>query len=97
MYDILKEFVKPELVILIPVLYLVGVGLKKSSVADKLIPWILGGAGVVLAGMYIFAMADGMTIQSAVLALFSAVTQGILAAGASVYANQLVKQSGKTE
>ena len=35
MYDMLKELIKPELIVLIPVLYLVGAGLKKSAVQDR--------------------------------------------------------------
>ena len=34
-----EEFIKPELLILIPVLYAVGIGLKKSRVSDTLIPY----------------------------------------------------------
>ena len=35
MEEILKEFVKPELLILIPVLYLIGAGLKNSIFKDN--------------------------------------------------------------
>ena len=97
MYDLLKEFIKPELLILIPVLYLLGVALKKSQVKDKLIPWILGGSAIVLALIYIAATAAFTGWQSILLGVFSGVTQGALCAGASVYVNQLVKQSGKDE
>ena len=45
MYELLKEFVKPELLMLIPGLYLVGIGIKKSAAADKHIPLILGCTG----------------------------------------------------
>ena len=48
--DYLTDYIKPELLILIPVLYLIGMGLKKSqSVADRKIPLILGACGVLLA------------------------------------------------
>lgn len=97
MYDLLKEFVKPELLILIPVLYLIGMGLKKSTVADKYIPLLLGGIGIVLSGLYVFATMGSVSFGGAVLALFTAITQGVLAAGASVFVNQIVKQAGKTE
>lgn len=46
--DYLTDYIKPELLILIPVLYLIGMGLKKSqSVADRKIPLILGACGAV--------------------------------------------------
>lgn len=97
MYDLLKEFIKPELLILIPVLYLLGVALKKSAAKDKLIPWILGAAGIVLSLAFVVASSDLATWREGLLAAFSGVTQGALCAGASVYVNQLVKQTGKDE
>ena len=95
--DFLKEFIKPELLILVPVLYIVGIILKKSAVRDKLIPALLGGVGVVLSLLWVLATSDLVTWRDVLLAGFSAVTQGILAAGASVYCNQLVKQGEKEE
>jgi hypothetical protein len=97
MYDLLKEFIKPEVLVLIPVLYLFGMALKKSQVADKHIPWLLGCASVTLCFLFVVATSvlDGW--QEVVMAIFSSITQGILCAGASVYMNQLIKQSGKEE
>ncbi len=97
MYDLLKEFIKPELLVLIPVLYLLGVALKKSQLADKNIPWVLGSAGVVLALVFVAATSAFAGWQSVLLGVFSGMTQGVLCAGASVYVNQLVKQAGKEE
>lgn len=88
-----EEYIKPELLILIPVLYLVGIAIKKSNVKDKYIPWILGGCSVLLAAIYIFASETMDSFQSIAIAIFTAVTQGVLIAGASVYVNQLVKQT----
>ena len=97
MYDMLKEFVKPELLVLVPVLYLIGAGLKKSELADRLIPAVLGLAGVLLAAMYIAATGVFADAQDVIAGAFAALTQGILCAGASVYVNQIVKQAGKNE
>ena len=47
MYEMLKEFIEPGFVIGIPALYVVGMYLKKTAVADKYIPLILGCIGVV--------------------------------------------------
>lgn len=91
------EYIKPELLVLIPVLYLIGVAVKKSKVADKFIPWILGGVSVALSALWILANNFPATAADAALAVFTAFTQGVLIAGASVYANQLVKQTGKDE
>ena len=97
MYEMLKEFIKPELIVLIPVLYLAGVNLKKSEIADKNIPWILGTCSVVLCTLFILATTTIDGWQEALMAIFSSLTQGVLCAGASVYVNQLVKQSGKNK
>ena len=93
----MNEYIKPELLILIPVLYLIGAAIKKSKVADKFIPWILGGVSVALSALWILATNFPANAADAALAIFTAVTQGVLVAGASVYANQLVKQTGKDE
>lgn len=90
-----EDYIKPELLVLIPVLYLVGLAIKKSSMNDRWIPIVLGASGVVLAGLYIFATTDMSGGKDAVMAVFVALTQGILTAGASVYANQIYKQITK--
>ena len=46
-----NEYLKPELSVLIPVLYLVGAALKKTSVGDWRIPFLLGGGGILLAAL----------------------------------------------
>lgn len=97
MYEMLKEMIHPELLVLIPVMYLYGMALKKSQVADKHIPWILGVASVVLSLLFLGATTVISDWQSALMAVFSGVTQGVLCAGASVYVNQIVKQIKKDE
>ena len=93
----LKEFIKPELLILIPVLYVVGIGFKKSKLSDTLIPLILGGISIVLSATWVIATSDIFTFKDVAYALFISVTQGILSAGASVYVNQLYVQSKKED
>lgn len=90
--EVFKEYIKPELVVLIPVMYLIGLGIKKASIKDALIPFILGPVAIVLCGLYVFATSDIANAKDVATALFTAITQGILTAGASVYANQLYKQ-----
>lgn len=92
-----NEFINPELLILIPVLYLIGVGIKSSKIADKLIPLILGVCGIVLACIYVLSVNPIATPPALLTAIFTAITQGILCAGASVYANQLYKQATRDE
>lgn len=93
--DYISQFIKPELLILIPVLYILGAGAKKSqSIADNRIPLLLGAGGVLLAVVYVMAACEFTGWQSGLMAVFTAVTQGILCAGASVYVNQIIKQAG---
>lgn len=92
-----KDYIKTELLILIPVLYIIGIGLKKSKVPDKRIPVIIGIIGILLSAVWVTATSDIFGIKDAAYAVFASVTQGILAAGASVYANQLIVQTKKEE
>ena len=93
----LKEIIKPELLVLIPVLYVVGIGLKKSKLSDTLIPLILGGIAIVLSAAWVIATSDISTLKDIAYALFTSTTQGMLSAGASVYINQIYVQSKKKE
>lgn len=96
--EIISQFVKPELLVLVPVLYFIGAGFKKAqSVQDKHIPLLLGGCGIVLAVLWVLATASITDWQSALMAIFTALVQGVICAGLSVYANQIVKQSHKAE
>lgn len=93
----LMNFVKPELLVLVPVLLILGKMLKNSSVPDKYIPAALGVCGIVLAVVWVVGGAPLATYQDILNAIFAAVTQGIITAGLAVYGNQLVKQAGKEE
>ena len=91
------NFIKPELLILVPVLYTIGLGIKKSNVTDKYIPLILGVVSIFLSILWVISTSDINNWQDAVYAVFISITQGILTAGASVYVNQLYIQSKKNE
>lgn len=92
----LTDYIKPELLILVPVLYCVGLAFKKSAVvADKFIPLLLGACGVVLSVLYVLSTSDVTGWQAALSGVFVALTQGVLCAGASVYVNQVIKQGRK--
>lgn len=94
--EMLKEFVRPELLVLIPVLYFIGMGLKQAQTfADKYIPVSLGGAGIVLSALWVVATSSITGPQAAALAVFTAIVQGVLVAGCAVYIDQIKKQSAK--
>jgi len=77
----LLDFIIKDSYILVPVLYVIGVFLKRTpKIPDWLIPWILLGLGMI--GAFFLS---GMKL--------SGVLQGVLVAGVTVFANQLYKQT----
>ena len=97
MYELFKEFIKPELLVLVPVLYIVGIFIKRSAMPDYKIPIVLGVIGVFLAMLWLFATCDIHGLKCILLAIFTGITQGVLVAGASVYINQIAKQTKEQE
>ncbi|MGI6006991.1 MAG: phage holin family protein [Ruminococcus sp.] len=94
----LLEYIKPELLIVAVVLYFLGSAMKKAAVIkDKYIPLLLGLAGIIICSAYVFAVCDCNSGSNIAMAVFTAVTQGILVAGLSTYVNQLSKQIRKEE
>lgn len=87
----LIQYIKPELLVLIPILWFVGFCIKKSNIKDTFIPLILGGAGIILATVWIF----GNVQTDFANCLFAGITQGILCAAASVYGTQIYIQAQK--
>lgn len=94
----IMNYVKPELIVVAVALYFLGMALKQSqTVKDKYIPLILGGVSIVLCAIWVLATSEVCTGQQAAMAVFTAVTQGILVAGLSNYVNQIIKQGQKSE
>lgn len=82
------QYISPDLIIVVAVLYFVGKALKKvQTVSDNLIPFLLGFAGIIICGLY-----EVGTMGFCLEAMFAAVVQGVLCAGMSVYVNNLIKQ-----
>jgi len=81
----LIEFVQEQIIVLVPVLYVIGAMLKNTpKMPDWLIPWALLIVGILLA---VLIMGDPL----------QGVIQGILVAGATVMTHQLVKQTGERQ
>ena len=88
-----EDYITPELLVLIPVLYLIGASLKRyERFSDKNIPIVLGIIGIVIAMVY-----ESSVIGFSADMIYTSVIQGILCAGCAVYGNQLVKQAVKDE
>lgn len=91
----ITEYIDSELYIIVAVLYVIGIVIKKSSVDDKWIPLILGGIGIILTCIYKLAVFLPNDLSEALGLVFSGITQGVLCAAGSVYANNILKQLKK--
>lgn len=90
------SYIKPELLILTVVLYFLGIWIKKSEkINDRYIPLFLGGLGIFLSAIWVLGTSMLSSIQDIAYAIFTAIVQGILLAGASTYVNQIFKQLKK--
>ncbi|MDD4164130.1 MAG: phage holin family protein [Eubacteriales bacterium] len=87
-----NEFVSPELSLLIPVLYAIGMFIKNSNIKNWLIPFILGAIGILLTFFYLISKDFPQNASDIFTLIFASITQGILSAATSVYANNLYKQ-----
>jgi 1,4-dihydroxy-2-naphthoate octaprenyltransferase len=83
-----SEYIRPELLILVPVLYILGAIIKDSAaIQNRYIPAILGLIGIALSLLYVLGTGD-----FSATGIFTGITQGILVAGAAVYTNELITQ-----
>lgn len=88
----IASYIQPELLILVPVLYLVGMGIKRSQTPDEVIPLVNGILGMMLATLYCFATRNGGDVA---MVLFTGIVQGILCAAAATYCYEAQKQGRK--
>lgn len=89
----MTDYVRPEMLILIPALVVIGkIFSDTDMVKNKYIPMLLGISGIVLSALYAISL-YGLSLDG----IFSGIVQGILCAGTAVYGNQIYKQLGKEE
>ena len=94
----ITNYIESELYIIVPVLYVMGILFKKSkAVDDRWIPIILGILGIILACIYKFTAHAPETTSKILALIYAGVTQGILCAAGSVYANNIFKQMKKDD
>lgn len=89
--EVLLQFVRPELLILVAVLWCLGFFLKKAPWFQEewMIPFILLFLGMVLAVLYIgIVLVEGFSAA----AIISGICQGILVAALAVLINEAGKQ-----
>lgn len=87
---IMNEYVKSELLVLVPVLYIIAKIMDSYNVKKQMIPIVLMVISVTLAGIYTFATVDIGSFQKILMALFSTFVQGILLSGTAVFSGILV-------
>lgn len=94
----IMNYIKPELIVVSVALYFIGMWLKQAAfIKNKYIPLVLGIVGVLLCAIWVLATCTLSTGQDVALAIFTAIVQGVLVAGLSIYVNQFIKQLGKDE
>ena len=77
-------------------LYFIGIGIKNTEkIKNKYIPIILGCIGIIISAIYVVATSDFNGYKTVFMGVFTAIVQGVLVAGASVYINELIKQNKK--
>lgn len=94
----MTQYIKPELLVLIPVCLIIGLVIKHTeAVSNKYIPLINGIVAIVLSAIWIVSTTPFVDAQSVASAIFVAIVQGVLCAGAATYGDQFVKQLGKED
>ena len=84
----IESFLTVDFKILVPILYCIGLYLKKSKLSDKFIPLVLSGFSVIMCFIFYFSTQNYNIYD----VIFKSVTQGILYTAFSVYINQIKKQ-----
>ena len=95
----LTDYVKGELLILIPVLYTLSAFSYRFSISKKKTAALLLFTAVFLSSVYTFATTEVTDVQSALSIAFTSVVQGVLVAGIVVFGNSLINkiQDKKTD
>ena len=94
MEETIIQWIQPELLVLVPVLYFAGAGLRQTRLPARWAGLALGAMGVGLSLLYLLAACPGG--GGAALA-FAALTQGILCAGCSALAGRLLRRGSTDE
>jgi len=90
-----RDFVKPEFLLLIPALYVLGKIIKDTEkIADRHIPAILGVVCILLCIIYIVGSSTFEDYRCIMMGIFTALVQGLLCAGAAVYGYEILKNEG---
>lgn len=91
--ETILQYIKPEFMILVIVLYFLGIALKHARrIPDQWIPLLLTGCGILCSTLSVAGSTEQYHNVAAMA--YEAITQGVLCAGMSVYIHQILKQCG---
>ena len=75
-FETLQHYIEPQLMIIIPMLWGIGMAVKKSSIHNKYIPLILMTSSCVVSMLHLMSNRIILTSQDISSCLFAAITQG---------------------
>jgi len=91
-WNVIIEFIRPELFLLVAFLWCIGLFLKKAPwfTADWMIPFVLLGISIVITIVYM-AIVAGQGFTAVVIV--TGIIQAVLIAALAVFGNELIKQA----
>ena len=88
----IQDYIKPELLVLIPVCWGLGLMIKSTPIDNRCIPAILCTSSVLLAGLYVSAAEP----QTLAMGVFAGVTQGVICwLAAWLSYDKVIKKNGE--
>lgn len=83
--EIINYYIRSELIVEVPALFLLEILLKKSKVKSEKIPMILLGVSLFITSVYTFSVCTISDIHGLCSCIFSIITQGIILCGAGCF------------
>lgn len=96
----IKNLINPEIFLLVPVMWILGLFIKKSEINSKKIPLIILIISIILSLLYVLTPTFPNSSQMWYNTTINGIGQGILIAGLTVFGNELGKSiifGGKNE
>lgn len=90
--DLINKYVRAELMVLVPVLYILAKMIDKGKINNDKIPVIIGAIGILLSGIYTFSTVPIPNWHGALFAIFTSITQGILLSGGAIWGGIIATQ-----
>lgn len=90
---IVNKYVRSELLILVPVLFVIKKMLISSKVKSERIPVILMVIAIVCSGLYTFSTVDIPNLHGILFAIFTSLMQGVILSGGAMFGDMLLPKS----